>query len=162
MANGGFLLTIGGSANTSIGGIISGTGGLAENGSGTLTLTGVNTYSVADATINAGTLAVNSATAMGASSGSITINAGTLEATATFTSNRSYVLGNAASTIMVDPSQTFTIGNVISGSGGLTKTGTGTLTLAGTANNTYSGLTTVADGTLLLNMSAGEMSRTGT
>src|SRR5262249_16631944 len=39
--------------------------------------------------------------------------------------------------------------------GGLTKTGLGPLALKGSANNTYSGTTTVSDGTLLLNKSSG-------
>jgi fibronectin-binding autotransporter adhesin len=43
-----------------------------------------------------------------------------------------------------------TISGVISGTGGLTKTGTGTLTLSGAASNTYTGATTVSQGTLIL------------
>ena len=43
-----------------------------------------------------------------------------------------------------------TITSVINGSGGLTKTGTGTLTLSGAASNTYTGPTTVSQGTLIL------------
>lgn len=43
-----------------------------------------------------------------------------------------------------------TITGVISGTGGLTKNGTGTLTLSGSASNTYTGPTTVNQGTLIL------------
>ena len=152
IANGGNLLTVSGGSNTSASGIISGTGGLAMAGGGTLTLTGVNTYS-GGTTINAGTVAVNSASALGASGVGATINAGTLEVTATFGSSRNFTLGSAASTIMVDPSQTFTIGNVLSGTGGLTKTGAGTLILTGA--NTYSGATTVSAGVVNVQNGAG-------
>ena len=44
VANGGFLLTIGGSSNTSASGIISRTGGLTKSGTGDLVLTANNTY----------------------------------------------------------------------------------------------------------------------
>ena len=43
-----------------------------------------------------------------------------------------------------------TITGVISGSGGLTKSGAGTLTLSGASSNTYTGVTTVNQGTLVL------------
>jgi autotransporter-associated beta strand protein len=45
------------------------------------------------------------------------------------------------------------VAGAITGSFGLTKTGDGTLTLSGAAANTYTGLTTVNAGTLLLNKS---------
>jgi CSLREA domain-containing protein len=43
--NGGFLLTVAGAGNTTLNGLISGTGGLAKNGSGTLVLGAANNYS---------------------------------------------------------------------------------------------------------------------
>lgn len=46
------------------------------------------------------------------------------------------------------------INGVISGSGGIHKRGAGTLTFASTSSNTYSGLTTVSSGTLLLSKTA--------
>ncbi len=54
---------------------------------------------------------------------------------------------NAALT--VGDAGNFTWGGVISGPGGMTKVGTGTMTI--TAPNTYTGLTTVSRGTLVLN-----------
>jgi fibronectin-binding autotransporter adhesin len=53
-----------------------------------------------------------------------------------------------------------TFSGLLSGSGGLTKSGSGTFTLARSAGNTYSGITTVSGGTLLVNNSTG--SGTGT
>src|SRR5262249_44159401 len=76
----------------------------------------------------------------------VTINGGTLEATATFSTTHRFVLGNAASTILVDAGQTLTVPTAITGAGGLNKTGAGTLAL--TASNTYSGGTTDAAGVL--------------
>ena len=130
---------------------ISGTGTLNKTGSGTLSLAGVNTYS-GGTVINAGTVVANSSASLGASGAVTTINAGTLEIAGSYSSARNFVLGNSASTIMVDPSQTFTVGNVISGSGNLNKSGTGTLALTGA--DTYSGSTYVTAGTLSLGAGA--------
>ena len=42
--NAGFLLTVSGASNTTVSGVISGSGGLTKNGAGTLTIGGANTY----------------------------------------------------------------------------------------------------------------------
>src|SRR5438552_1360712 len=160
--------------NLTVGGVISGSGfGLTKAGAGTLTLAGTNTYS-GGTTINAGTLNINNASALGtgtftiaASSnaiidnttgGAITLstnNAQIWNGNFTFTGTQSLNLGTggvilgASRTVTVNANN-LTVGGVISGSGfSLTKAGAGTLTLAGA--NTYTGGTTINAGTLNMN-----------
>jgi fibronectin-binding autotransporter adhesin len=137
---------------TSLSGTISGTGMLVKNGTGDLSVTGANSYT-GGTTINNGTVTVNSASSLGATSGTLTINAGTLEVATGYTSARNVILGNAASTIQVNPSQTFTTTGVLSGTGSLNKSGSGTLTLTGA--NTFTGGTVVADGTVIAAATSG-------
>ena len=85
-------------------------------------------------------------TARATANSPVTINAGTLEALGTFSSTDNFVVGNAASNILVDPTHNLTIPTVITGTGNRNKTGSGTLIL--TAGNTYSGGTTDTAGTL--------------
>ncbi|EAX3569897.1 fibronectin-binding autotransporter adhesin ShdA [Salmonella enterica] len=99
---------------------LSGTGSLVKIGTGELTLNGDNDYS-GGTTISDGTLIAASVNALG--SGDID-NSGVLK------------VGEGE------------LKNTLSGSGSLVKTGTGELTLSGD-NNTYSGDTTIADGTLI-------------
>ncbi|EGP3101280.1 fibronectin-binding autotransporter adhesin ShdA [Salmonella enterica subsp. enterica] len=99
---------------------LSGTGSLVKTGTGELTLSGDNTYS-GGTTITGGTLTADHADSLG--SGDID-NSGVLK------------VGEGE------------LENTLFGSGSLVKTGTGELTLSGD-NNTYSGDTTIADGTLI-------------
>ena len=139
----GNLLNVDGGGTFS--GEISGSGSLNLNG-GTLTLSGTNTYS-GTTTINAGTLNINSDVAFGDPSTSLTIGDGTLQAGASLTLNRSISLIGAAS---VDTNTyNMTLSGVISGNGSLNIQGGGLLKLSGT--NTYSGTTTVNEGTLSVN-----------
>lgn len=118
--NGGHLLTVTGAANTTINGVITNTGGLAKEGSGTLTLGGIaNSYS-------GGTL----------------VSAGRLVGDST--SIRGSVTNNAAVTF--DQSTNGTFSSVMSGTGSLLKTGAAVLTLSGP--NTYSGGTEIVAGQL--------------
>ncbi|EJD7619671.1 fibronectin-binding autotransporter adhesin ShdA [Salmonella enterica] len=99
---------------------LSGSGSLVKTGTGELTLSGGNDYS-GGTTISDGTLIADHADSLG--SGDID-NSGVLK------------VGEGE------------LKNTLSGSGSLVKTGTGELTLSGD-NNTYSGDTTIADGTLI-------------
>ena len=150
IVNGGFTATFGGAGSLLESGVISGTGGLVKNDGGTLTLNGLNTYS-GGSTINGGMVIVSNSSGLGASSGAVTINAATLDVAATFTSTHNFVLGNSSSTILVDPTFTFTANGIFSGTGALNKTGTGTMVLGGV--NTYTGATNVSAGTLQIGAS---------
>jgi fibronectin-binding autotransporter adhesin len=128
-----------------ISGLISGAGGLVKDGTGTLTLANTSNSFTGTTVINAGTLAVAADAALGGSTG-VELDGGTLEATATFTSNRTVPLGTGGGTLAVDAGQALTLNGAISGNGSLTKIGAGTLTLSGP--NTYTGATAVNDGIL--------------
>ncbi len=122
-------LTIDVSAGQSgtLSGLITDTGGnlsLAKTGNGALTLTGVNSYA-----------------------GTTSIFGGTLEIAGPGTGNplsTGAVINNAH--LLFSKTASSTVGNVISGSGDVTKINGVTLTLTG--DNTYSGGTTIEAGTL--------------
>lgn len=133
-------------------GVISGTGMVIQQGTGTLTLTRVNTYS-GGTTIDNGTLSVSSNANLGNSSGALFFNGGTLQTTASFTVSRATTLDAGGGTFAVNAGTTLTHSGQISGSGTLTKTGTGALTLTG-ANN-YTGATTISTGVLSISGTAG-------
>ncbi len=152
-------LTAGGSADTTMAGVISGSGGsLTKTGSGKLTLTAANTYT-SDTTIAAGTLALSaagsiadtSAVKMTDASSTFDISAKTdsSETVASIASvaGSSVVLG--AKNLTAGDSTDTTVAGTISGTGGsFTKTGSGTTTFTGA--DTYTGATTISDGTLAL------------
>ena len=77
LATNGNTVTVDGSGNTSMSGVISGAGGLVKNESGTVTLSGANTYT-GGTTINEGTVQLGASNVL-ADTGSVTIgSAGTL------------------------------------------------------------------------------------
>ena len=146
--NQGHNLTVNAQGANTLNGVIYGSGGLTVNGTGTLTLTGTNAYTGGTA-LNAGTLNVGSAQALG-TSGALSFAGGTLQYSAasagTDFSGRFSTAGNQA--ISLDTNgQNVVLGTGFGGTGtSLTKLGAGTLTLTGT--NTYTGATTVNAGVL--------------
>ena len=106
-------------------GIISGTGAVTKQGAGTLTFSGSSSYT-GGTTISGGTLQIGAGSTTGFIAGNVVNNA-------TLAFNRSNALS---------------FSGTISGTGGLTKQGADLLTFAGA--NSYSGLTTIAGGTVAL------------
>ncbi len=120
-------LTAGGNnQSTTYAGVLSGGGSLVKSGTGTLTLSGANSY-LGGTLVSGGTLAGSTASLQGV-----------------ITNNGSVAFAQSTNG---------TFGSVISGSGSVVKTGVGTLTLSVT--NSYIGVTDIAQGTLQLNSSGG-------
>lgn len=129
--------------------VISGEGGVVKEGTGELTLAGDNSYE-GGTTINAGTLAISADEKLGAASGPLTFNGGTLKFLNGFEAldaHRDITLNSKGGTLDTNGISSV-IGQVIDGIGALTKTGLGKLTLSG--KNEYAGLTTLKGGDLEL------------
>lgn len=105
-------------------GAIAGVTGLLKSGTGTLTLTTNNTYT-GDTVITAGALQVGTGGTAGSIGTGAVVNDGSLA---------------------INRSDSVAIANAISGAGSLSMLGAGTVIL--TADNSYTGSTTVASGTL--------------
>ncbi|TGU88681.1 autotransporter outer membrane beta-barrel domain-containing protein [Mesorhizobium sp. M00.F.Ca.ET.151.01.1.1] len=106
-------------------GVISGSGGVIQQGSSTTALTGDNTYN-GGTTISAGTLQLGNRGTSGSITGDVTNNG----------------------TLAFYRTDSYTFAGTISGSGAVNQLGSGTTIL--TADNTYAGVTTISAGTLQL------------
>lgn len=109
------------------------TGSFTKLGTGTLVLTGNNTYA-GGTILSEGTLSVSSDATLGMASGGLALRGGTLQVTGnTFHSTaRAVTTTTAYSGIDVaDAANTFTLGTVSGAAGGIRKYGVGTLVLAG-------------------------------
>jgi len=137
---------------------ITGSGGI--NGAVSVTMDGTNTVFLGTSngftggiTINAGILVVTNDNALGTNSGMVTLGGGTLQFSNSTASVRGFsVVSN--STIDVTASAAVQFSGLVSGVGGLTKTGNGTLTLS----NYTAGLLAVKAGTGIV---VGSVSSTG-
>lgn len=126
----GTLVTFNHDTDGTYAGAISGMAGVTKTGTGTLTLSGANTYA-----------------------GVTTVSAGTLRAGSQNLPNQttSSIVNNAA--LIFDSSGAGTYQGAISGTGSLTKAGIGTLSLAGI--NTFTGPSSIMAGRLDVNGSLG-------
>jgi fibronectin-binding autotransporter adhesin len=125
------LITLNGTSNGTFtgSGKISGITGLIKNSSGTLTVLTTNTYT-GSTEINAGAVLVGNGTTAGALGNGNIINNGALT---------------------YNHTDTETVAGIVSGTGSLAKLGSGTVNLNG--NNTFSGGTTLSQGTINANSS---------
>ena len=143
-AGAGFIATI----NSALGGAAQ----LVKTDAGTLVVGGVNSYT-GGTSIMGGTLRFSSDANLGAASGDVTLDGGTLETSANVTSARDIVVG-VGGTIATAADTLFTYDGLFSGTGSLAKAGAGTL-LVTADNSGFGGSTAVAGGTLAVRGSLG-------
>lgn len=139
--------------------VISGSGALTQAGAGALTLSSANTYG-GGIDLNAGSLGAGNNAAFGPGSLDVFATNGRL-----FAAGADRALANAVSlaagttlNVVADPAgaHNLTLNGVISGAGGLSVNVSGaSVTLGGSAANTFTGVTSVTAGTLVLNKNNG-------
>ncbi|MGC3961304.1 MAG: autotransporter-associated beta strand repeat-containing protein, partial [Verrucomicrobiota bacterium] len=130
-------------------GSIGGGTSIVKTNTGSLVLNTVNTYT-GGTVIGNGTLTISNATALGATSGTVSLKGGILQFGAS-TSSAHPVAATANSSIDVVSGVTATLSGAVSGNSVLSKTGAGALVMSG--NATYTGTLRVVDGTV--NLSSG-------
>ena len=126
-------------------GVIAGAGSLTKAGAGTMVLGAANTYT-GGTTINAGTVAISNGASFGSNTVTFASNGTTVAALASVQVTNNYALtGNGTMDVGAN---ILTNSGVISGAGRLTKAGAGTMVLG--AANTYTGGTTINEGTVAI------------
>jgi len=136
------------SANTTYSGVLSELGALVKTGTGTLTISGNNNYN-GGTTLSNGWLAVGNNNAVG--NGSLTMAGGTLTTTGSRILTNSVILASVGT--FDTAGNSLTLSGTIAGASALVKTGGGTLTFLGT--NTYSGITVINQGVVVLAQAGG-------
>lgn len=130
---------------------VTGTGGLIIKGAGTTYLSGFNSSYSGGTFVNGGTVEVTADRNLGAASGGLGFDGGTLRFGSSFTSARSIALAAGGGTIDTK-GNTATLSGNIAGSGGLTVAGGGIVDLTG--DIAYTGATVIQSGTLALSGNA--------
>ncbi len=128
------------------GGIL-GVTSLVKSNTGSLTLLTSNSFAGGVSINDSGSLIITNDSALGASSGAITLNGSTLQINGPLTNSRALAVP-ASSTIAVGANNTARLAGVISGAGGLNKADSGTLILAG--RETFGGNLFGKGGTLVI------------
>lgn len=169
LSNGGNLLTITGTGNTTVSGAISGAGGLTKSGAGTVTLSAANDY-LGTTTLGSGVLVLGNNTTLGG--GGFQLNGGTIQSSdssarsltnavtlggnftvggngnLTFSHPGASALGATRTVTVTNGTVNATFAQAFSGTGfGIVKAGSGTLTLSGASS--YTGGVTLSGGKLV-------------
>jgi len=177
VTNAGYLLTIGGSGNTTLStGVVSGTGGITKSGNGTLSMTGSNSYGGAT-TVSSGILNIQNGSALGTTVGGTSVAVGAtlqLEGGISVGNETLSILGFGATGqngALVNVSGTnsyggqLTMANNVAGNAISSDSGTLNLTNTGTIANSSSRslfLTGSGNGSLAGVLTAGAISKNGT
>jgi len=142
------LFVGGNNTSTTFSGVYSGVAQLVKNGTGTFTLSGINTY-IGGTTLDAGLTNFNSGSALG--TGNVTLNGGGLQwATSTTTDISSRLALQSGGGALDTNGNNVSFGSALpGGNSGLTKAGNGTLTLS--VASTYSGNFAVTGGLINFN-----------
>lgn len=144
--------TAGAGFTATVASALTGSASLEKTDLGTLVLSGMNTYAGGTRVLG-GTLQIADNAALGASQGGVTLDFGTLRATAALSSARNFAIGNSGGTID-SGTNALTLSGSLSGTGNLRLVGSGARTLSGNSS-TLLGNTTLSAGSLVLTGSLG-------
>lgn len=144
----GSVIDVASGVTTTISTAVSGDAGLRKTGDGILTLRNVGNSYEGGTFIDAGVLQIRQDANLGAATGALIFNGGTLQTIETFnTSSTRQVTFNADATINIGEGSGLSFNGEVDGEGGLIKTGKGTLRLY--QANSYAGGTQVVNGILV-------------
>jgi autotransporter-associated beta strand protein len=173
--------TFQGTGSANIYAAVSGAANIVKNDSAKLWFDNANTFTGSLTANGSGYIEVGTATALGNTSGGTTINgtvrlvidAGVNVTNENLTMNSTYANGaiwcpsgacswtnptitlSVPTTMQIDSGAALSLVGLITGAGGITKTGPGTLTLSGAGDNNYTGPTVINAGVLQLDHSPG-------